>query len=85
MSYRNCINALEPDWQVHALKLIERRADFVVLNYTPELRSRCQTLAQRNRYVFIQGPHGHLGGFRVLNQGVRPGATRNTKGSPWKN
>jgi hypothetical protein len=69
MSYRNCVNALEPDWQIRALKLIESRTEFVVLNYTPALRTRCMTLAQRNRYAFVQGPHGHLGGFKVQNQG----------------
>ena len=85
MSYSNCINALEPDWQVRALELIEKRADFVVLNYTPELRSRCMTLAQMNCYAFVQGPHGHLGGFKVRNPGMRPRATRNAKVNPWKN
>jgi hypothetical protein len=84
MSYRNCINALEPDWQARALKLIETRTDFVVLNYTAALRGRCMTLAQMNRYTFVQGPYGQLGGFKVRNQGCVPPPTRNTKVSLWK-
>ena len=69
MSYHNCVNALEPDWQIHAIQLIESRRDFAVLNYTPALRSRCITLAQSSGYAFVQGPHGRLGGFKVQNQG----------------